>query len=164
MSSSARRALRLAAGLAFVAAVSFAAPMTADAGTPPEGSPCDSAHTSPSDWYFGYKFEIRSLYSGTTYCIPGHHLSMQSDGNLVLYNDYGPIWASGTWGHPGAYADMQDDGNLVVYGPGRSALWSSGTWGHTEPEGMYLDLQPDGNLVIYGNGHNPYWSSQTWGR
>jgi RHS repeat-associated protein len=38
-------------------------------------------------------------------------------------------WGPGTQGHPGAYASMQTDGNLVVYDVNGVALWSSGTSG-----------------------------------
>ncbi len=48
-------------------------------------------------------------------------LTMQTDGNLVLYkkSPFTALWSSGTQGHPGARAIMQSDGNLVVYSPSR---------------------------------------------
>jgi hypothetical protein len=53
--------------------------------------------------------------------------NMQTDGNLVLYNQANEaIWASDTQGHPGASLRCQDDGNLVIYLNG-AALWSSKT-------------------------------------
>ncbi|GAA1968070.1 hypothetical protein GCM10009738_50500 [Kitasatospora viridis] len=69
----------------------------------------------------------------------GAYLTMQTDGNLVAYQQGGgpstggAIWNTATWGNPGAYAIMQDDGNLVVYKQGGSssaggALWASNTW------------------------------------
>jgi hypothetical protein len=51
-------------------------------------------------------------------------LSMQSDGNLVLYDDNKAVWHTGTHGHPGAYVVMQGDGNLVIY-HGNRAIWGS---------------------------------------
>ena len=45
-------------------------------------------------------------------------LTMQEDGNLVLYDAHNhPHWSSNTYnqGHKGHKAKMQDDGNFVVY-------------------------------------------------
>lgn len=59
----------------------------------------------------------------------GHYsLSMQTDGNLVYYDDGHTIWDSGTAGGPGYLAIMQTDGNLVVYSNG-TARWASHTNG-----------------------------------
>jgi hypothetical protein len=45
-------------------------------------------------------------------------LTMQSDGNLVLYNKNGKaLWASGTAGNNGDRLEVQTDGNLVVCVP-----------------------------------------------
>lgn len=51
-------------------------------------------------------------------------LSMQADGNLVLYRGTQPLWHTSTHGRPGAYVVMQDDGNLVVY-YGNKPVWAS---------------------------------------
>ena len=58
----------------------------------------------------------------------GHHATMQTDGNFVLYdhND-GPVWDSDTDGHPGAYLAIQDDGNMVVYDKNHHRLWATDT-------------------------------------
>lgn len=48
---------------------------------------------------------------------------MQEDGNLVIYVNNTPIWASGTNGHPMGTLVMQNDGNAVIYG----AVWASNT-------------------------------------
>jgi surface antigen len=89
-----------------------------------------------------------------------YQLTMQGDGNLVLYGrGTGALWSSGTEGHPGAYAVLQaSDGNLVIYGPSGQALWSSGT---TTSPGDMLQIQPDGNLVIYSAGGNAVWATYT---
>ncbi len=91
--------------------------------------------------------EVRTIY----------WLSMQSDGNLVLYSDAGPEWASDTVDDQPNVAVMQDDGNFVVYGPDNCPRWASGTEGHL---GAYLILQADGNLVIY-DGDNAVWATGT---
>jgi hypothetical protein len=87
-------------------------------------------------------------------------LTMQTDGNLVLYRAVRPaLWSTDTANHPGAYAVMQADGNLVVYPASGHALWASHTDYHP---GDYLYLQDDGNLVVY-NGSTPEWASKTAG-
>ena len=72
-----------------------------------------------------------------------YRLAMQADGNLVLYWEGHPLWASSTAGHPGAFLAMQADGNLVVY-EGNRPIWSSGTdrGGNAR---YYLSLQDNGN-------------------
>ena len=73
------------------------------------------------------------LLAGDT--VPGERgssrLTMQSDGNLVLYRGAQAVWSSQTAGNPGAYAFLQGDGNLVVYSApstgARRALFDTGT-------------------------------------
>lgn len=103
-----------------------------------------------------------------------HVLQAQEDGNLVLYTEGHPLWATGTHGHPGATAWHQPDGNLVVYDAERRPLWDSGTWHYP---GSTLVVQDDGNVVIYGELlpastlggaaavlHKPVWDTGTWER
>jgi hypothetical protein len=74
-------------------------------------------------------------------------LSMQSDGNLVLYNNLGKaLWSTRTQGHPNAWAVSQSDGNFVVY-QGTKAWWNTQTGGKTS--GGTMIMQGDGNLVLY---------------
>ena len=97
-----------------------------------------------------------SLFSATR----AFKLSMQDDGNLVLYviTDQDlprditqatydrALWSSETVGQGGTHCDMQDDGNCVLYTDASRALWNSGTEGHP---GAFLRCQSDGNLVWY---------------
>jgi len=54
--------------------------------------------------------------------------NMQTDGNLVLYdNDGGAVWASGTNGNPGAFLRCQDDGSLVILGSNGVVIANSNT-------------------------------------
>ncbi len=86
-------------------------------------------------------------------------LTMQSDGNLVLYAPgHIAIWASNTAGHSGSVLQMQGDGNLVVYAPGHVAIWATGTAGHA---GAVLQMQDDANAVLYGPGHVAIWATGT---
>jgi cell wall-associated NlpC family hydrolase len=72
---------------------------------------------------------------------------MQSDGNLVVYdNGNRAIWWSGTQASGSSLA-MQSDGNLVIYAGGR-AIWNTQTQG----SGGLLGMQTDGNLVVYSAG------------
>ena len=53
----------------------------------------------------------------------GHYrLAMRADGNVVLYWEGHPLWASNTAKHPGAFLEMQADGDLVVY-QGNRPIW-----------------------------------------
>ncbi len=126
-----------------------------------------------------------SLFSA----LGGFRLTMQDDGNLVLYAiddmklpadivhvfDYTPdvmklyakpIWSTGT--HlakdgkgRGSYCSMDEDGNLVVYDQAGRACFETHTGGHP---GSYLRLQTDGNLVVYSRELKPTWASNTAAR
>jgi hypothetical protein len=88
-----------------------------------------------------------------------YQLAMQADGNLVLYGDGHPLWASNTAGHPGAFLTMQGDGNLVIY-QGHRPIWSSGT--DRGGDALYhLSLQDTGNVTIYSPAQKPIWASDT---
>ena len=117
------------------------------------------------------------LFEGEQVATPNgaYVLTMQTDGNLVLYkgscvgNPTCAVWNSGTWRELGQYfMAMQEDGNLVIYRgrpPARTPLsiWSTRTYG---PIGNYfLAIQDDGEMVIYrGTGiqdnRGPIWSSK----
>ncbi len=85
-------------------------------------------------------------------------LTLQSDGNLVLYKTGGKaLWSSQTNGDDGYAMWMQADGNLVVYDPYGAPLWASGTNGHA---GATLAVQDDGNVVLYDAG-KAIWATHT---
>lgn len=91
----------------------------------------------------------------------GYSLSLQEDGNFVLYNSANqPLWATNTY----SFFDRADtlkflpNGNLVLYHQGRS-VWSTNTQAPKKKdnsgyESLCLELRKDGNLVIY-NPNNP---------
>lgn len=116
------------------------------------------------------------------------HLVVQTDGNVVTYNNASgsPTWWTGTGGHAattnfgsdtlaaGRQLDsqqylrssdkrygllLQSDGNLVLHGPGYHVLWQSGTPGSGATR---LVMQTDGNLVLY-NGNAALWWTWTGG-
>lgn len=102
----------------------------------------------------------QGLYPGQTLtsCDGRFTLTMQNDGNLVLYYSGSALWSSGTAGEASAEVLMQGDGNLVIYNDTATSLWTSGTAGNS---GAYLALQNDGNLVVYSSGGTALWSSGT---
>ena len=80
--------------------------------------------------------------SDTQHAGSGCYLDFQSDGNLVLYDEFDqPLWASGTSGTTNAELHIQDDGNLVIYNDAAQPLWSTGT------QGLSADAPVCGDLV-----------------
>ena len=52
-------------------------------------------------------------------------LAMQEDGNLVIYDGYKPLWASGTDGNPMAALRFSPNGNIVICGASGKLLWDA---------------------------------------
>lgn len=93
------------------------------------------------------------------------NVRMQDDGNLVVYSNGSPVWASNTNGKgTGPYKlVMQADGNLVVYDSKNSPQWASNTNG--KGSGPYqARMQNDCNFVVYDSTNTPYWASNTSGK
>lgn len=135
-------------GAAAIALLALGTP--AARATPAEPSAPQTTRTVQAPYTFG---PGRSVSSDTA------RLVMQTDGNLVVYDEHGRgRWASHTEG-TGYRADFQTDGNFVVYTKGtpRRAVWSSGTGGHP---GARLRVQDDGNVVIY-DGSQAIWNTGT---
>ncbi|MDH6130802.1 hypothetical protein P3T37_000169 [Kitasatospora sp. MAA4] len=106
------------------------------------------------------------LHPGDTAYAAHTRLSMQLDGNLVLYsrNTGQALWSTNTFG-TGNWASFQADGNLVVYSLTNNnptdqshPLWSSNTNG----TGARAAVQDDCNFVIYNASNSPVWSSNTY--
>ena len=105
----------------------------------------------------------------------GAFVVMQSDGNLVVYNEsQNVLWASGTAGHPGAFLSLGDFGQLAVTSNSGIPLWEPGLLpaGTSLPVGASkplpggqcrLVMQSDGNLVEYGPDGTALWASGTSG-
>lgn len=127
------------------------------------------------------------VWSSNTAGTNPDRLTMQPDGNLVLYSKSNtPIWYSGSSSTDNTpRLVLQTDGNMAIYTGTGSALWWTGTM--SNPNGlnyvnqslaggvMYpnqvittadrnrrLVFQPDGNLVLY-NRNQATWSSGTYG-
>jgi nucleoid-associated protein YgaU len=85
-----------------------------------------------------------------------YKLTLQKDGNLVLYSGDDAVWATATDGQNVERAEVQKDGNFVLYTPDK-AVWASQTKG---AEKVLLVLQDDRNLVLYSE-KGPVWKSDT---
>ncbi|KAM0953372.1 putative bulb-type lectin domain-containing protein [Dioscorea sansibarensis] len=98
-----------------------------------------------------------SLKEGQALAYAAYTFIMQSDCNLVLYDNGKPVWASNTGGlAKHCYAILQSDGNLVVYNNNNHPVWASNT---NVGQGYYvLILQRDRNVVIYGGAR---WATNT---
>ncbi len=84
-------------------------------------------------------------------------LTLQADGNLVLYFGSTPRWSTQTGTGRSLYLAMQGDGNLVLYDTSFAPLWFSNTSGNANAAFV---LQDDCNLVIYAAA-GAIWSSGT---
>ncbi len=89
-----------------------------------------------------------------------YRLTLQEDGDVVLYKAASPIWKSNTRGQDIDAFKVQEDGNLVAYATGGIPKWSTGTHGK-ENHSTVLVVQDDGNLVLYQDGDNARWASGT---
>ncbi|KAM0953378.1 putative bulb-type lectin domain-containing protein [Dioscorea sansibarensis] len=99
-----------------------------------------------------------SLREGQALTYAAYTFIMQSDCNLVLYDNGNPIWASNTGGlAKHCYVILQSDGNLVIYNNNNHPVWASNT---NVGQGYYvLILQKDRNTVIYGGAR---WATNTY--
>lgn len=90
-----------------------------------------------------------------------HYLTMQGDGNFVLYGPLGAIWSTQTVGTGAIKAVLQNDGNLVLLDSSSSVVWASGTGGNPCAR---LQVQDDGNVVVYRIDDQTLWSTGTAGQ
>lgn len=85
-------------------------------------------------------------------------LTLQTDGNLVLYDDFKATWNTVSFGKTPDHLEMGTDGNLVLFFKD-GTNWQTNTPTHP---GAYLKLQSDGNLVLYDSSNVAYWNSVTF--
>lgn len=84
-------------------------------------------------------------------------LTLQDDGNLVLSEPGGVVWATNTHEKGVQRAVLQEDGNFVLY-TGDGAVWATDTNGEDADR---LVVQADRNVVLYGKDGGPLWASDT---
>lgn len=85
-------------------------------------------------------------------------LIMQTDGNLVAYDETDrPVWASLTSGE-NYKAVFQEDGNLVVYTADDKPLWATNT-GYPEG-GAVLELRADASFAVTKDGQDLFLSTK----
>jgi hypothetical protein len=85
-------------------------------------------------------------------------LTLQSDGDLVIIDEFGNVrWHSDTGGH-GSIAVFQSDGRLVVYDQRLRTLWASSD---NQQNGAVLVLQANGDVDIISRGGRTIWSADT---
>jgi hypothetical protein len=119
-------------------------------------SPVPNYQTYVNDGQYGgemYAFQKIQSADGR------YTLTMQKDGNLVLYSPNRALWQSGTSNHPLSRLAIQPDGNMVVYDTNRRPAWYTGTNQRDK-----LILQNDGNLVLYNGRNQPLWATLTNGQ
>jgi hypothetical protein len=115
--------------------------------------PAFAGDTLPS----GYAMPPGSRLDSPSGCFS---LVQQTDGNLVLYNNYRrqALWHTGTYNRAVKWTTMQGDGNFVMYNPSNQAIWASGTNGRG---GTKLVMQNDANAVIYRSNGQAVWATNT---
>lgn len=103
----------------------------------------------------------QQLLPETTLVSVGGHarLHYQGDGNLVVYLDGVPHWASQTAGQPAGSLKMRADGDLVIADQQGNGIAHTRTAGH--PRAM-VQLQDDGNFVLYEDPNGPLAGTPIW--
>ncbi|KAG6476876.1 hypothetical protein ZIOFF_066124 [Zingiber officinale] len=111
----------------------------------------------PSSSAYNILYGGDTLSTGQSITHGAYTFIIQSDCNLVLYDNGRAVWSSGTYGRGrNCILSMQTDGNLVIYDGSKKAVWASNSRG--SQANYILVLQRDRNVVIYGA---PRWSTGT---
>ncbi len=84
-------------------------------------------------------------------------LTLQNDGNLVLYGGGDALWSANTAGKGATKLVLQgSDGNLVLYTDSGDPVWSTST---NTNKAVKLTVQDDGNVVLYDADGNSVWAA-----
>lgn len=111
--------------------------------------------TPQPDWGTQTVSATSSIGVGQSWATNRIRMTMQQDGNLVVYNEQNkPVWAAMTFGE-NHRAIFQPDGNLVIHNGDDRAIWASKTH---DFGGAQMVLRPDGKVVIVHNGR-VVWST-----
>ncbi|WP_405194163.1 mannose-binding protein [Streptomyces anulatus] len=132
------------------------APRTSAPAAKPKASPKPKPKAAPKpDWGTQTVSATSSIGVGQSWATNRIRMTMQQDGNLVVYNEQNkPIWAAMTFGE-NHRAIFQPDGNLVVHNGDDRAIWASKTH---DFGGARLVLRPDAKVVVVHNGR-VVWST-----
>ncbi|WP_426284969.1 hypothetical protein [Luteibacter sp. E-22] len=141
-------------GMAVVVAY---APVWATNTVTPGGAP----QAAPLVFQYGFHFERGVVYNGPN----GNQWTFQTDGNLVLYHNGRPVWASNvTQAHGGPAIYSVFDGGLTTWNDSGYVWQGASNWsypaGFTYESGVgktlnlhgdstLLNIQDDGNAVIW---------------
>ncbi|WP_426500354.1 mannose-binding protein [Streptomyces sp. D54] len=122
----------------------------------PKASPEPKPKAAPKPvWGTQTVSATSSIGVGQSWATNRIRMTMQQDGNLVVYNEQNkPIWAAMTFGE-NHRAIFQPDGNLVVHNGDDRAIWASKTH---DFGGAQLVLRPDAKVVVVHNGR-VVWST-----
>lgn len=132
------------------------APRTSAPAEKPKASPKPKPKAAPKpNWGTQTVSATSSIGVGQSWATNRIRMTMQQDGNLVVYNEQNkPIWAAMTFGE-NHRAIFQPDGNLVVHNGDDRAIWASKTH---DFGGAQLVLRPDAKVVVVHNGR-VVWST-----
>ncbi|MFI0876733.1 mannose-binding protein [Streptomyces sp. CS149] len=120
----------------------------------PKPKPKPKAAPKP-DWGTQTVSATSSIGVGQSWATNRIRMTMQQDGNLVVYNERNkPIWAAMTFGE-NHRAIFQPDGNLVIHNGDDRAIWASKTH---EFGGAQMVLRADAKVVIVHQG-KVVWST-----
>ncbi|WP_405506688.1 mannose-binding protein [Streptomyces cyaneofuscatus] len=122
----------------------------------PKASPKPKPKAAPKpNWGTQTVSATSSIGVGQSWATNRIRMTMQQDGNLVVYNEQNkPIWAAMTFGE-NHRAIFQPDGNLVIHNGDDRAIWASKTH---DFGGAQMVLRSDAKVVIVHNGR-VVWST-----
>ena len=96
-------------------------------GAPAQAAPCSVIELGPGLAFGDNILRGRSITVGSV------TLAHQDDGNVVVYEDGDPVWATGTDSRGTTDFVVQGDGNVVLYN-GSGVVWNS----NTDSEGVFF--------------------------
>ncbi|NEC22052.1 mannose-binding protein, partial [Streptomyces parvus] len=132
------------------------APRTSAPAEKPKASTKPKPKAAPKpDWGTQTVSATSSIGVGQSWATNRIRMTMQQDGNLVVYNERNkPIWAAMTFGE-NHRAIFQPDGNLVIHNGDDRPIWASKTH---DFGGAQMVLRPDAKVVIVHQG-KVVWST-----
>jgi hypothetical protein len=84
-----------------------------------------------------------------------YKITLESNGNMVLYNNNTQVWQSNTAGQGATKLSLQNDGNLVLNTASNQSKWAASS---NNTAVQRLVLSNDGNLLICNNHNAVLWA------